>query len=523
MNSRPLDITLSESIEAPRTLARYALGALLIGAALGAARLGLSWNSLAWGVCAVLLAAGASLAAVSASPSARRAGVFLPFSFIGLWAVGFGLASIVWAHPSAELLQQTHGLRPESIPLGLAIATVGLLTWAAGYCTMSLRLPGAAIASLRQWSLRRAGGDRPITFTSGRIVGVYVVGLSARLVLLATGRFSYITSDLQGAITESSPVTAVIGHVEFLTTVGLLLLAYASFQSSTPASRRLLAVALMLEIPFGLLSGMRQFILLRLLGVAVTYVLVRRRVPAVASIVLLGVLAFLSPFTDTYRGEVRGSRGTTVDASGAAQLIPALTGSTLGELSPSDVASGPTDFVTSRLRFIDEVAMVGQRTPSEIAFIPPSDTVLEASTVLIPRAMWPGKPVYTLGLQYAREFWGQTDRVVSARSPTYPGEAFYRGGWGGVLVLMALLGALMASINTSLSPRKYPAAIPMFIVVWITLMDVEGSLVLLPAALTQALLITAVAMRWAAGGRRSAAPESSANSMTGEHVARGIQ
>lgn len=485
-------------------LALLAIAALLAGGALGASALAVLQSSLEWGIASVLLAASASLRAVSASSQARRAGLVLPLSFIGLWTVAYGFASLAWRRPSGEMLAQSGvQLRPGSLPFGLAIASVGLLAWTAGYSVLHLRLVRAIIGALRQWSTRGAGEPGRVEYSVRRIVGVYAVGLSARLVMIALGRYSYVTSDLSGAVTQSSPTAAMLSHLEFLTTVGLLLLAYACFQSRTRTARRLLALALVLEIPFGLLSGMRSFLLLRLLGVMVTYMLVRRRVPTGASVAMLAVLAVITPFTNAYRGEVRDASGTTVGARGAAELIPALLGATLREISPRDVVSGPSDFVTSRLRLVDEVAVVGQRAPSEINFIPASDTMVEATTVLIPRAIWADKPVYSVGLQYARDFWNQPDSIVSSRSPAYAGDAYYRGGWVGLVMLMALLGGLMAAVSTSLSPRLYPPAIPMFIVAWTLLMNIEGTLPLLGAGLVQALLITAVAMRWASSTGRS--------------------
>lgn len=479
-------------------LPKLSLATLVAGAAIGITTMPISHASLDWGIAAVLVAASVSSIVVAASPAARSAGVVLPFSFIGLWAVGFGLASMSWRNPSNDLLAQSRGLRQDSLPLGLAVAAGGLLAWCAGYCLIHLRLLRVAMSALRQWATRGADGhSQSIDYSLARVVGVFAAGLTARLVLLGLGRYSYITSDLQGAVTQSSPINAVLGHLEFLTTVGLLLLAHSAFGSGTRATRRLLVVALLIEVPFGLLGGMRSFIVLRLVGVALTYFLMRRRVPALAVVALVGVLAVISPFTDSYRAEVRDATGTTVDAAGAADLIPGLIGSTLGELSASDVLSGPSDFLTDRFRFVDEVAIVSQRTPEEVAYIPALDTLAEASTVLIPRQLWSDKPVYATGLQYARDFWNQPTALVSSRSPTYPGEAYFRGGWAGVIVLMALLGAVMAATSSSLSPRSHPPAIPLFVVAWTALMNIEGPLVLLSAGLAQSLLITAVAMRWA--------------------------
>ena len=393
-----------EGAEAPRSLVHLAVAAILASSAIGAAVVTTAQASLGWGVAAVLLAALTSIRALSAGSTFRRPGVFLPFSFIALWAVGYGLASLAWQHPSADMMARNGAqLRPGSLPSGLAIAAVGLLLWTAGYAVLHLRLVRTAIAALRQWSTSGVVGQGRAEYSVSRIVTVYAVGLAARFALLALGRYSYITLDLQGAISQSSPINAALGQLEFLSTVGLLLLAYICFQTGTTSAKWLLFAAVLLEIPFGLLSGMKSYILLRLLGVAITYVLVRRRVPVFASIGLLGVFAVLVPFTEAYRSEVRDVGGTTVGAADAVELIPALLGSTLSELSLGDVLSGPSDFVTKRLRFVDEVAIVRQRAPSEIAYVPATDTVLEASTVLIPRALWADKPLYTTGLQHAAQ------------------------------------------------------------------------------------------------------------------------
>jgi hypothetical protein len=508
MQSHSISSSAQRNAANPPALGRLAAAAALGSSAILVATLAISLISINLGVLGVFLAAASSFLTVSVLSSIRRAGSFLAFSFIGLWAVGYGVASLAWLSPGNELRIQSTGLRVESVPAGLAIATVGLLAWTTGYCLLNFRIAQAAISSLRRWSTRGGGG--PVDYCVSRIMAVYAVGLVARLTLIALGRYSYITADLEAAITQSSPVIAILGHLEFLTTVGLLLLAYVTFRRGSTTSHSLLLVVLLTEVPFGLLSGMRSFILLRLFGIAVLYVLLRRRVPILGVLVLMGGIALLSPFNSAYRAEVRDGSATSVDAAEAAELLPKLLGAAVTDLSPSDVVLAPWDFVSLRLRLVDEVAMVSQKTPSQIPYAEPSDTLLEAATVFVPRAVWPGKPVYTGGLQYAQDFWKQPSSVVSSRSPGYPGEAFYRRGWIGVVVLMGLLGGVMAAINAALNPRVHPVAIPMFVVAWSELLNLEGSLVLLGAGLTQSLLITAVAMRWSsasiARSRRSRAP-----------------
>jgi hypothetical protein len=494
------NVGLSAS-QGDRSLLLLGLAGILASFAIAAARLATLRLSLVWGVVAVLISAGASLLAVFGSPAARRGGVFLPTCFIGLWAVGFGLASLVWTDPYDESLTLSRGLHLDSIPAGLAVAAGALLAWSVGYCFVHLRLVVSGLSWLRRWSTHSGPQLGPL-YSVNRILILYALGLAARLALLALGRYSYITSDLQGAITQSSPITSVLNYFEFLTTVSLLLLAHVTFRRGSTMSGGLLGAVLMIEIPFGLLSGMRSFIVLRLVAVSVIYLLAGRRIKVYAIVALLVVLAFLSPFTDAYRTEVRSGGETAVDATGAAHLIPAVVGSTISAMSPVDIVIGPMDFVSRRLRFVDEVAIVWQKVPSEIDFISPTDTLLEAFSVFVPRAIWHEKPVYTVGLQYARDFWDQPTTVVSSRSPTLAGEAFYRGGWSGVVMLMAALGALMAAIGSAMNPRLYPAAVPLFVVAWTEVMNIESSLVLLGAGLIQSLLITGIALRWASNTTR---------------------
>jgi hypothetical protein len=327
------------------------------------------------------------------------------------------------------------------------------------------------------------------------------------MVLLATGRYSYITTDLQGAVSTSSPVNAVASLMSKLAGIALILLAYAVFSGRSSRWRRvLLAAVLLSEVFFGLLAGMRSAVLLSLVSVALVYVLVRGRVPKLALASGFLVLAILSPLISEYRTSVRDSSGTTVTASEAAGRLPELTSGTVSELSLVDVARSPWVLVENRLRLIDEVAMVQQRTGREIPSIPVETSVTEFSTVFIPRVLWAGKPVYSGGQTYAQDYWGQDSTIFSSRSPTYVGEGYMRGGAVGVVVVMLLLGVVLRSVSEAFNPRLHPSAIPLYVMLWPVLITLEAPLTLLGASVAQVLIIGTLSVRWAvrSGGERSA-------------------
>lgn len=469
-------------------------------------QLSMSRVSVKLGILCVILAGASAAIAVASNSTARRHGIILPITFVTLWTLGYGVSGIAWTRPRDVRFVVSSGLRSESLSSAFALAGVGILFWTVGFVAIRLRLLTLLVSRLSTWATRRAT-SRSVDHRVGRIAVIYLLGLLGRFGLLAIGRYAYITTDLDGAVNQSSPIGAVLLQVEFLAVVGLILLAFVTFRSPSPRRHALLIAAIAVETSFGLLSGLRSSVLLKLLAVGLVYVLVRHRIPRSAVIILALSIAFLTPFTRAFRNEVRGSSGTQVTATEAAELLPQLSRSTVDELTPRAVLTAPSDFLTQRLRLIDEVAIVVQRTPDEIDYIPPLDTVGEATGVLIPRVLWKDKPIYTSGLSYARDYWNQSTSTFSSRSPTLLGDTYLRGGLITTAIILALVGAVMASLNRALSPRQNPTAAPMFVTVWTNLALLEEPIITKAASLVQVLLVTAVVMRWTIANRSAESSE----------------
>jgi hypothetical protein len=70
----------------------------------------------------------------------------------------------------------------------------------------------------------------------------------------------------------------------------------------------------------------------------------------------------------------------------------------------------------------------------------PGNSLQDSWTALIPRVLWPEKPIIT---RFGAELYASIFRVDSAASnqaPTYTGEAFWNYGWVGLVVVSILLG-----------------------------------------------------------------------------------
>jgi hypothetical protein len=71
----------------------------------------------------------------------------------------------------------------------------------------------------------------------------------------------------------------------------------------------------------------------------------------------------------------------------------------------------------------------------------PGDSLRDAWVALVPRLLWPGKPVVTrFGAELHAQFWS-TPNPTSALAPTYSAEAYWNYGPIGVIVFSMMIGA----------------------------------------------------------------------------------
>ena len=64
-----------------------------------------------------------------------------------------------------------------------------------------------------------------------------------------------------------------------------------------------------------------------------------------------------------------------------------------------------------------------QRTPSEIPYTNPAQLVISPVIDLIPRLLWPGKPILTVGYQIREEYFQLPPQVYTSSSVTPEGDS----------------------------------------------------------------------------------------------------
>lgn len=335
---------------------------------------------------------------------------------------------LVW--PDATLLPRAWpGDQVMAFALGLSL--VGMLFFYLGYFwNASAHLLSFMPQIPFRWTSKHL---------SGKILLLYLIGLLALIVLFSEGsglRFQWYT-DRSNAL-----------DYMWLLLGGLRL--YALFLAWTRQEKaiagRILAYGLLAsEISLGLFLGNKQAVLLALLAVlfAHHYVL-RSRIYLIALIGGGIFLLILVPLIQTYRAtyfDVLGFRPTPnlVDIAvvGRSWLDTTL------DRPPGASILDTVKYVANRVSQLDSLTMVVSVVPSILDY-QRGATLMNAVVGLVPRFLWPEKPVLNLGMFATEVIFGS--RSVTNTPLTDIGEFYLNFGTFGVPIGMFLLGAFFRSV-----------------------------------------------------------------------------
>jgi hypothetical protein len=435
--SVPPAAVTARSASAPSLMAGLflvAVAAALVIMALSAASVDdqIWWGAIALAVyCAGLL----PLMSVAAQPD----GLGLASWRIGPWslvwgALAFGLATVSWLGPqtgssSAEIL-------PDSVLRALWMIGVALTMLMVGYCAGPYRLAATRARRVADTLSRRFTDEIRGPAVPWILLGV---GLVAQLGLaILTGHLGYV-----GDVTAS--VTTASGYSQYLAIAGqcvplaVLAAAVRAYWTKTLAAWLSLGVLFTVAIALGALAGAKASFVVVILAVIIPRSVVLGRLPTGA--IVAAVLAFLLiviPFNLAYRASARGT--VTLSTGQAVAAAPAIAEQVVAsDLSPA-VLGQSARFLADRIRTIDTPAIIMQRTPSEIPFANPAQLLVSPVVGLIPRILWPGKPILTPGYQISQEYFHLPPQVYTSSDVTPEADLYRHGGWFPLILGMFLLG-----------------------------------------------------------------------------------
>jgi hypothetical protein len=422
---------------------------------------------------------------------------------IGPWlliwyAVTFGVATLTWHQP------QTSGVASEiavpSVLRALWVVAVGITAWFVGY----MLGPGQVVLS---------AGNQAVAALCRRFTGevrslaapwiLYAVGLAARLVTaLSTGLLGYV-GNVSSSVTTASGYQGALGALALCAPLAVAAASLQVFRDRVKGARITLAVLFLAEVGFGAAAGNKKNFIVAVLAVVIPFGAAHRRLPRAALTgLIITFLVVVVPFNQAYRSIVRQGAVTLTPYQSIA-VAPAALEQTVASGDLVNVALGSADFLIQRIREIDNVAIVVQRTPMQVHFVDPIQLIEAPVLGMIPRALWPGKPILATGYQFSQTFYELPASVYTSSADTMVGGLYWFGGWASVIVGMMLFGAVIRFLDKILDVWTNPHAIFLILLLFPVLVggetDWSALLGAVPATLLVWLLSVAIIFR---SGRR---------------------
>jgi hypothetical protein len=417
---------------------------------------------------------------------------FGPWSLLWYFAC-YGLATLTWVQPQTGTAAE---IAVSSVLRALWLVTVGMTLWVLGYFVgpgqsarrignrvmagLSLRFTPEVRSALAPWIL-------------------YAIATAARIATAGTtGLFGYIGNVQSAVITASS-------YQQWLSDLGLcgpLAVAAAAlqvFRERAPGARVTLAVLFLTEIAYGAAAGQRLSFIITILAVAIPFTIAGRRLhyglAAFTGLTLTGLtfLLIIIPFNQTYRGVARSASGT-LSISAALAETPSILRKTIGTGNAVGVVSSSTGFLLTRLREIDNPAIIMQRTPNEVNFLSPVQLVEAPIVILVPRAVWPGKPILDTGYEFTQTYYELPASAYTSSAITPAGDLYQHGGWIPVVAGMFLLGCGVRFLDDAMDLRGNPHSIFLFLLLFPTLVKQENDWIGMLAGTPGVLLVWLLAV-----------------------------
>ena len=364
----------------------------------------------------VVAVAVTAVAARVRTGSLRRLAIS-PFALAaGTWLVLFVLRplELYYAPDHAAIALSELGFRLADLTRTNAIAGLGCAAWCAGYLIALGPRRDTPEVTARWQPLHISARGATVALALGTL-------LWGSLFIRQGGPSALLHSAASIRVNEGSSFYAFVGV--WIVQASALYAFAAHLQRPTRASKRVLATAVALSLAAGLCLQLRSLTVFTVIGAFAIYLTLRvpsRRAVALGVVLLaLGVLAL-----------------------GVTQELRALTATHSTRESIQLTARTPlwAMYVSDLSTYDNLVAMQGL-VPDSIPYLD-GRTLAEIPAALVPRSLWPGKP---LGIDF---------RVSSYLYPgvfvgipiTVQGELYWNGGIGIVALGALILGAALGRV-----------------------------------------------------------------------------
>jgi hypothetical protein len=447
-------------------------------------------NAVVWGSLALASYAAGLLCLVGAS---HGSGLGLADWKLGSWILlwdcaAFGISSVTWSQSQTGTAAE---IAISSVLRALSLVAVALSGWMLGYLVGPGR-PARRTSARALKALRVRFGDE--VRSPAAPWTLYAIGIAARLATVATtGTFGYI-GDPSSAVGTASGYGQLLSLLSLFAPLAVCAAALQVYREHVPFARITLAILFLAELIFGALAGGKQSFVIAILAVAIPISAARGRLPRAAVIAsILIFLVIVIPFNQAYRGAARGG-SAALAPSAAVHAAPEILRQTLLDQNITQVVPNSTIYLLQRIREIDSVAIIMQRTGSQIPFSSPEFLIEAPVADIVPRAIWPSKPILTTGYQFSQQYYDIPSTTYTSSAITPIGDLYRHGGWIPLIAGMFLLGCGVRLLDDILDIRVSPQSIFLILLISPALIKEESDWVTLLAALPATVLIWLLAV-----------------------------
>jgi hypothetical protein len=158
----------------------------------------------------------------------------------------------------------------------------------------------------------------------------------------------------------------------------------------------------------------------------------------------------------------------------------------------ADTVSASYEMLVVRIRMIDNLALIVQKSPAQIPYKSVLDYAEAPAVGLVPRFAWPGKPVMVPGYEFSMQYYGRPNSVYTSFAVTNIGDLYMHGGLATVVVGAVLLGLAYRLFDHLFRPERDVRAL-FFMLAFLPALikserDVVGIIVSVPTSLFTAMI-----------------------------------
>lgn len=326
------------------------------------------------------------------------------------------------------------------------------------------------------------------------VLCLYAVSVGIRLFQIATGQYAYLQD------TGASDFLAIRQWLTYGAQIWVIVLpatALTALRRRVPLlSLTTLLFMVLIEAAFTFLGGTKGAIIQLLALIVACSFYARHRIPwrLVVASGLLFILVF--PINQLYRPAVLSGAVDNRNLFAAAGTIATLAEETWLSAPLMENLQAFLDGVIGRQSMlIQSVSLAAYVTPDTIPYRYGHDYFLLPLYILIPRIIWPSKPMLSGSVQFSIDYVGERPNTINSTAVTPFGDFYLNFGLAGILVGMYLLGIVYRWCYQMVCESNAEPSLVLYLGLLFWAANIEGEVVGLIQGFIQQLIIFYVLTR----------------------------